>query len=405
MKVLDLFCGVGGLSWGFEEIGWEVVSGIDSWDKALKVFKKVHPKAKVLCKDLTKLKDEDLVREFHGVDVIIGGPPCQAFSTVGKRALDDPRALLVKEFVRVVKLLRPEVFVFENVKGFMYFSKGLLAREVIEELISAGYQVDFEVLNAVNFSAPQVRERFIIVGSLSKKVILPRGNYVRRGKFWTFREMSSDLPPLNSREEAERYSSPPQNELQRFYRRKGLERLTLHYSPAYSSKLLKMMKYIPEGKSAHDVLKNIPLSYRPTSGYKNTYKRIFWDEPTPTITRNFCVPSSSNCIHPEQNRALTPREAARAQTFPDDYPFEGSKQDVRLMIGNAVPPFLSLGLALRICSYYEGTKLNNFSEKCWYELVDVKALLKPSEEEKLWEKNSTTKKKLKSFNSPSLLGS
>lgn len=168
MKVLDLFCGVGGLSWGFERVGFKIIGGIDVWEKALKVFKNVHTNARVLLADLSKLSDKEILREFKEVDVVVGGPPCQAFSTVGKRALEDSRAWLVKEFVRVVKVLRPEVFVFENVKGFTSFAKGFLVREVLEELDKLGYNLDFEILNAVNFSVPQVRERFIIVGGLVK---------------------------------------------------------------------------------------------------------------------------------------------------------------------------------------------------------------------------------------------
>jgi len=403
MKVLDVFCGVGGLSWGFKEVGWDVVAGIDSWDEAVKVFKRVHPTAKVLQRDVTELSDRDVEKELKGVDVVVGGPPCQAFSTSGKRALDDVRALLVKEFVRFVKVLRPEAFAFENVKGFTSFAKGTLFEELMEEFLKMGYHVDAAVLDAANFSAPQRRERLIVVGSLTKRIALPKGNYVRRGTYWTFREATSDLPPLEAGRKATRYVSPPQNELQRFYRA-NVRKLTLHESPKYSKKLLELMRYVPEGKSAHDpdVFKQIPPEYRPTSGYKNTYKRIRWDEPAPTITRNFCVPSSANCIHPEQNRALTPREAARVQTFPDDYPFKGTRSDVRLMIGNAVPPLLSLGLALRIAGYY-GTTLPDVSHKPWHELLNVKALLTPSSEEKTWQE-SLPKRTLKSFKSPSLFG-
>ena len=404
MRVLDVFCGVGGLSWGFEEVGWNVVAGLDSWEKAIKVFKNAHPNANVLTKDVTKLSNQELLRSVGSVDIVVGGPPCQAFSTVGKRALNDPRAFLVKEFVRIVKVFRPEVFVFENVKGFTSFSKGLLLYELLEELTKLGYNLDFDVLNAANFSAPQVRERFIVVGSLSKNVTLPRGNYVKRGSFWTFEEMTSDLPEVRAGEEAKRYASPPKNELQKFYRWKEPEELTLHYAPNYSKKLIEMMKYLKEGTSAHDVIDQIPPQYRPTSGYKNTYKRIKSNEPTPTITRNFSVPSSSNCIHPKQNRALTPREAARAQTFTDDFPFEGNKQAVRLMIGNAVPPLLSLGLALRIKSYYEKPPLEQYQRKPWYELLSVKKLVNPPNEEELWRTNSTTKKKLSNFSAPLLTG-
>jgi len=394
VKVLDLFCGVGGLSWGFEKVGFKVVGGIDIWERALKVFEKVHTNAKVLLADLSKLSDKEILKEFKEVDVVIGGPPCQAFSTVGKRALEDSRAWLVKEFVRVVKVLRPEVFVFENVKGFTSFARGFLVREVLEELDRLGYNLDFEILNSVNFSVPQVRERFIIIGGLSKYILLPRGNYTRRGKVWTFGEATSDLPPLESGQKADKYCFPPKNDLQFFYRKNCKEKLELHEVPSYSEKLLKMMEYIPEGKSAHEVIEEIPKEFRPTSGYKNTYKRIRWSEPAPTITRNFSVPSSSNCIHPFQNRALTPREAARLQMFPDDYPFDGTKQDIRIMIGNAVPLFLGLGLALRIAGTYGDYSIE---DRTLSSLVKIEDLLCPSLEEEAWKKRSLIRRKLENF--------
>lgn len=349
MKVLDVFAGVGGLSWGFAQAGFEVVGGIDVWGKALKVFKKVHPEARVIEADVTTLSSNDLIREFKNVDVVVGGPPCQAFSTIGKRALDDPRAKLVKEFIKVVKIFKPQVFVFENVKGFVSFAKGKLLKELLDKFEELGYYVDYGLLNAADFGAPQNRERFIVVGSLSKPIKLPRGNFVKREFPWTFREATSDLPPVKAGERVTNYLTLPQNELQMFYRLKS-KKLTLHEAPKYSEKLLNMIKFIPEGMSAHDpeVFEKIPPEYRPTSGYKNTYKRIRWDEPAPTITRNFSVPSSTNCIHPKQDRALTPREAARIQTFPDDYPFDGTRSDIRLMIGNAVPLFLSFGLAVSL---------------------------------------------------------
>ena len=192
----------------------------------------------------------------------------------------------------------------------------------------------------------------------------------------------------------DKYTSPPQNDLQKFYRESGADQLNLHEVPSYSEKLLKMMEYIPEGKSAHEVIENIPKEFRPTSGYKNTYKRILWNEPAPTVTRNFSVPSSSNCIHPFQNRALSPREAARLQTFPDDYPFEGNKQDIRIMIGNAVPLFLGLALALRIAGTYENYSLDDSSVS---NLLRINNLLNTYSEEEKWKKSSLTRKKLESY--------
>lgn len=335
MNVLDIFCGAGGFSFGMELTGIKTKIGVDIWKPALETFKRNHSYASVIQGNLFKMGAKDFYKIEKEIDCVIGGPPCQAFSTVGKRALNDERALLVKEFGRIVKEIRPQIFVFENVKGFASFAKGQLLREILDLFDSLGYEMDWGVLNAVNYGAPQNRERFIIIGSLGNKILLPEPTIEKRATFW---EAVSDLPPLSAGEKADRYAKEPQNKLQKYYRRKELDVLTEHVAKNHSEKLLAMMQYIPEGKSAHEV--DMPNELKPTSGYKNTYKRIRNDEPSPTITRNFCVPSSSNCIHPKQNRALTLREAARLQTFPDDFEFYGNDVEKRIQVGNAVPPFL-----------------------------------------------------------------
>ena len=310
--------------------------GIDVWKPALETFKRNHPFSTILQGDLFQIGAKELYEIEKEIDCVIGGPPCQAFSTVGKRALDDERALLVKEYARIIKEVKPQIFVFENVKGFPSFAKGQLLNEILDTFDSLGYETDYGVLNAVDYGAPQYRERFIIMGSLGRKISLPKKTTA--GKPFTFMDAVGDLPPLSAGKSSDRYADEPQNELQRYYRRKNPVRLTEHVAKNHSEKLLEMMRYLPEGKSAHEV--DLPNFLKPTSGYKNTYKRIWRDRPAPTITRNFCVPSSSNCIHPTQNRALTLREAARLQTFPDDFEFYGSDTDKRIQVGNAVPPFL-----------------------------------------------------------------
>ncbi|GAB6073603.1 DNA cytosine methyltransferase [Nautilia lithotrophica] len=344
MNVVDLFCGAGGFSFGFELAGLKVKYGIDVWEPALRSFKENHDYSEVLMEDIFEFKGKRLNEIFSQIDVILGGPPCQAFSTVGKRALDDKRALLVKEYARIIKEVKPQVFVFENVKGFPSFAKGILLREILDLFDSLGYELTFGVLNAKDYGVPQNRERFIIIGALDKKIEFPEPLNFE----WSFRDATSDLPEIHAGEKAERYLTEPQNDLQRYYRRKSPEVLTEHEAKNHSNKLLEMMKFIPEGKSAHEVFLNMPEELRPTSGYKNTYKRIKWDEPAPTITRNYCVPSSSNCIHPQYNRALTLREAARIQSFPDDFVFYGSDTDKRIQVGNAVPPLLGKAIAEQI---------------------------------------------------------
>jgi DNA (cytosine-5)-methyltransferase 1 len=335
MKTLDLFCGAGGFSAGMEIAGFEIIGGIDVWKPAISTFAANHRGAAALQHDIASLKNSEL-KSFSNIECIIGGPPCQPFSTSGKRAIDDDRATLVREFARIVRLVKPDVFVFENVRGFASFAKGSLLKEILDIFADIGYSIAHGVLNAADFGAPQNRERFFIIGSLGRTITLPQPV---TGSKRTFHDATSDLPPLKAGQKATEYLTDPQNQLQQYYRRKNPKELTEHVAKNHSEKLIKMMEYIPPGLSAHEV--DMPYALKPRSGYKNTYKRIRSDQPSPTITRNFCVPSSANCIHPTQHRALTLREAARLQTFADDFVFYGNDTQKRIQVGNAVPLFLA----------------------------------------------------------------
>lgn len=360
VKVLDLFCGAGGLSWGFKQLGFKVFYGVDNWKPAVDTFKANYPGAKVYQVNITKVSNDQLKKWFKGVSVVVGGPPCQGFSTAGKKVLDDPRNQLVKEFLRVIKVLLPEAFVFENVEGFVKFCKGSLLSELVEEFVKLGYDVAYGILNAVNYGVPQRRKRFFILGVRGRKPSLPKPtHYFTNGNGKTsfaLRELTpaptfwdavSDLPLIESGERAEDYATPPQNEYQAVMRKECVK-LTLHEAPKHKPHLIELIKYIPQGKSAFEVINEIPEELRPSSGFFNSYKRLRPDEPAPTITRNFTTPSSANCIHPFANRALTLREGARLQSFPDSYQFVGSFTDKRLLIGNAVPPLLSLAIAKEV---------------------------------------------------------
>jgi len=367
-KLLDLFCGAGGLSWGFEKVGFKIEWALDYWKPAIDTFKANHPDTNVYQTDITRISDSELKNLFKGVSLIVGGPPCQGFSTAGKRALDDPRNRLAKEFLRAIKLLLPETFVMENVKGFTSFNRGKLMLELIKEYEKIGYNLVYGILDAVNYGVPQKRKRFFLIGIRGKMPILPKPSHCEKSSdttlfleelkpALTFEEATSDLPLIKAGEKAKEYASPPQNEYQASIR-SGCLKLTMHEVPRHTIRTIKLIKYIPQGKSAFDIINDIPEELRPTSGYPNSYKRIKPDEPAPTITRNFTTPSSANCIHPFANRALTLREGARIQSFPDSYRFIGSFTDKRLLIGNAVPPLLSLAIAKSVAKSLE-IKNNN----------------------------------------------
>lgn len=357
IKLVDLFAGAGGLSYGFyHDSSFEILAANDIEKDMCETYQINHPNVPVFCKDIKEFCAKDisgLGSSNHNVDLVIGGPPCQAYSTVGKRLLDDPRGMLYKEYFRIITELSPKLFLFENVKGLLSMNRGNLFKEIRESFHSLGYSLDYQVLNAADYGIPQIRERVILIGSkLDKKIAFPERTHSESGQLgilgetqnWiTLEEALSDLPDLTTEKKSEKYKHDPISAYQKLMRN-GESRLTYHEKPNNNEKLLKIMELLPEGGSPLD----LPVELRPSSGFKNTYSRLWWRKPSTTITRNFGTPSSSRCIHPLYPRPLTSREGARIQSFPDSYQFIGSRSSINLQIGNAVPPILSIQLAKMI---------------------------------------------------------
>lgn len=346
-KVLDLFAGVGGLSYGFaHDDSFEIVAVNELLPDMAKAYSLNHPTVRIYNCDIKdfglKNLSEDLQIKKGDVDVIIGGPPCQAFSTVGKRLLDDPRGELFQEYYRILKELNPKVFLFENVKGLLSMQKGELLKTILSLFESLGYKVKYEVLNSADYGVPQIRERVIIIGTrLEQDFNYPKPTHGENLKpYLTISDAISDLPFIKSNSKSFKYRSEPMNEFQRLMRLNAPEKLMNHSSPKNNDRLVKIMESLPDGGTPRD----LPEELRPKSGFGNTYCRLWWDRPSTTITRNLSTPSSSRCIHPKAPRPLTTREGSRIQCFPDDYIFYGSRSSKNLQIGNAVPTFLSIAL-------------------------------------------------------------
>lgn len=367
LKVVDLFSGVGGLSYGFAHgATFEIVAANEILSNMAKAYSLNHPNTKVYTEDIKKFSaqkvETDLGIKPNEIDIIIGGPPCQAYSTVGKRLIGDPRGKLFQEYYRVLKEFNPKLFLFENVKGLLSMQDGELLKTIILLFESLGYKVQYKLLNAADYGAPQIRERVVIIGSKLKNDFkypepthynpeeMPDLFNTKLKPYLTLEEAISDLPFIKSSEESFEYSSFPQNDFQTIMRKNAPTKLMDHNSPNNNEKLVKIMELLPDGGTPED----LPESLRPTSGFKNTYCRLWWKRPATTITRNLSTPSSSRCIHPKAPRPLTTREGARIQCFPDDYQFYGSRGDRNLQIGNAVPTFLSNAIAKAI--------LENFKE-------------------------------------------
>lgn len=357
--VIDLFCGVGGFSTGFESTGeFEVVAGVDLLGDRLETFCANHAAANGFGGDIRVLSGDDLLRDGPSPFVVIGGPPCQGFSSIRPfRAIDwnDPRNNLGEEFCRVVAVTKPDWLVFENVVGLVTHQGGEAFKALTQAFEALGYRVSARIINGAFFGLPQRRERLIIVGSrrgkafdwpapthhhshrsmagASKLLLVPdAGLFANTKPALTLMEAIDDLPFVASGESAFSYLSEPRNRFQEVMRF-GADELTMHEATAHSKQMLNIIRHAGSSIAA------LPPGMV-TSGFSTCYSRLAADEPANTITVNFVHPASNRCIHPFQDRALTPREGARLQSFPDAFEFRGTRSQVVKQIGNAVPPLL-----------------------------------------------------------------
>lgn len=359
--IMDLFCGVGGFSHGFEKTDqFQVSCGVDLLGDRLSTFCTNHSGATAYGCDIRNLSIKQVENDNPRPFVIVGGPPCQGFSSLRPfRNVEwsDPRNNLGEEFIRVVAALKPEWIVFENVVGLLTHAKGTTFRSITEAFEEIGYRTSARVLNGAHFGLPQKRERLILIGSLKKKPIdwpKPTHRFTQKsmagksnliiqpeeGLFGThlldavtFSDATADLPSISAGEKATQYL--PSRTLTDYQKamRAGANELTLHDSTKHSDKMLEIIKHAGANINA------LPAGMV-TSGFSSCYSRLAADEPSTTITVNFVHPASNRCIHPEQDRALTPREGARLQSFEDTFQFAGTRSQKVKQIGNAVPPLI-----------------------------------------------------------------
>lgn len=381
-KVLDLFCGAGGLSVGFEAAGYQVIGGIDNSDVAVKTFRANLRGIKGMIRDLRKTNFAD-VADFvgpSGVDVVVGGPSCQGFSTSGglSRATGrddkDPRNKLFLNYLEIVDLLRPHWIVFENVPGLLLYDNGQVALEIARAFRGIGYSVVPMILLAADYGVPQLRRRLVFVGNRTKSDIafpaathgnpelwknyaLPFAHLSRIGHggnagalaHVTFDEACADLPPVSEGETLDGVSY----RTKAFSAYQGTIRVGSDFVRQHTADVLppldrlaaQMLK--PGENWRHMPVAALPERFRRIRPYDATtlLKRLRGDQPAYTITTKFNEATTGAFIHPSQARTLTLREAARIQSFPDRFLFEGTASQIRQQIGNAVPPMLAQALA------------------------------------------------------------
>lgn len=367
--VFDLFCGVGGFSFGFEMTeAYQVVAGIDLLSDRLQTFSCNHNAANAYGQDIRTITIDALENENPRPFVIVGGPPCQGFSSIRpfrNVEQNDSRNNLVEEFCRIVHTLQPEWIVFENVVGLLTYRNGYAFKAIVKAFEEAGYRISVKVLNAAYYGLPQCRERLIIVGNRKGKPfrwpkpthwckhrsMVGRQDLVLKpneGLFAqelqtavTIDEAIHDLPPIKSGESATNYCEDIEPTFYEAFIRNGAQPLTLHGATAHSQRMLEIIRQ--SGTNIYALPKGTV-----TSGFSSCYSRLSGNEPSVTLTVNFVHPASNRCIHPYQDRALTPREGGRLQGFFDTFEFTGTRSQVVKQIGNAVPPLLGRMIAQAI---------------------------------------------------------
>lgn len=344
-NIIDLFAGVGGLSYGFSQMPEFNIIAANEIEKDISIaYSLNHPDVKMINCDINDLTEEALSNALNGkmANIVIGGPPCQSYSTLGKRRMDE-RANLFMQYKRILQILKPRAFVFENVVGILSMDKGRLFQQIKKEFEELGYDLKYKILNAVDYGVPQQRERVILVGFKGENNFkYPEPTHGEKLKpFVTLKDAIGDLPVIKSGQSKDYYEKSPDNDFLKFVRANASNIVYEHSAPKNGAHLIKIMETLKDGQTKDD----LPEEIRPKSGYGNTYAKLWWDKPSTTITRNFACPSSSRCIHPRDSRAMSIREGARLQSFPDDYKFYGSDGMKRLEIGNAVPPLLSVAIA------------------------------------------------------------
>ena len=361
-NVIDLFCGAGGLSLGFEMAGFNVLAGFEVEPNFLDTYRNSHPKTACYNVDL---KDLDIISFLNRkninpneIDIVIGGPPCQGFSTVGRNKIDDPRNDLVKTFASIVGHIKPKMFLMENVAGLISMKSidGILIKDKLINIFNEkGYEVKFKVLLAADYGVPQLRKRVFFVGvrkDFNYNFQFPKPTHSEKNSlsnnefnpYLTVKEAFSDLPIIDCNEFADKYSKDPLNEYQKFCRGDNLN-LYNHKAPNHSKIVIKRIKKIPPGGNHTDLPENLKLK----SGYSNIYGKLEENKPADTITGNCgCASAPGRFLHPTINRVITVREASRLQSFPDFVEFKGSNSQQYQQVGNAVPPLLARAIAFEM---------------------------------------------------------
>ncbi len=339
MQGIDLFAGAGGMSIGAINCGVDIRYAVELDAKAAKTFTSNHPQTTLLEKDIRDVKKSDLKINRKIQSIIFGGPPCQGFSTSNQktRNIDNDKNWLFREYIRIVSEIRPDWIIFENVKGLLETENGFFLQAVLRGFSDAGYTTSHFILNSADFGVPQKRNRLFIVASLNGIEISPPIPTVKR--HITVGQAISDLPELKNGDGiCERpYGQQASSEFAKSMR-KSLTSCSNNIVTKNAAHIIKRYTHIPQGGNWEDIPKRLMKNYTDVERcHTGIYRRLKVDEPA-VVIGNF---RKNMLIHPTQDRGLSVREAARLQSFPDDFKFYGSIGFQQQQVGNAVPPLLA----------------------------------------------------------------
>lgn len=354
LKVVSLFSGCGGLDLGFKQSGYEIIWANDILKDACETYR-FNIGDHIFCEDITKI-DKTLI---PNADIVIGGPPCQSFSLVGKRNPEDDRSDLVWSYLEVLKRVKPKIFILENVAGILS-AKNPDGSKVLDNLVEAfkviGYTTSIFKLNAANYGVPQKRMRVFIVGNINNTKITEPTKTHLEGSWISAYEALSDLSDTTENGIG-KYIKEPQGKFQELMRIGQNGKFDLHFTPYASKKDQELIDHIPPGGNYMDVPDEISttriLNFKKTGGRTTTYGRLSKENPSYTLNTHFNRLNVGCNIHYEQPRLISLREGLRIQSFPDSFEvLSKTKRNFYVQIGNAVPPLLAKAWADHLLQYF-----------------------------------------------------
>jgi DNA (cytosine-5)-methyltransferase 1 len=385
---VDLFCGAGGASLGLVRAGWDLRVAADV-DQACSLTHRANLPGEFITADLRTVDADKLMSATEispgQLDLLFAGPPCQGFSIIGSRVVWDQRNNLFKEVLRLATELRPRCVVIENVPGLVTLGRGAYLQAILEGLSATGYEAACAELLAAQYGAPQMRWRLIIIG-WRKDLEIPAGYGFPRPTvgaaevgdllpnctippwqlegFVTTAEAISDLPPVAAGEEEAHYVGPPMGRYQEIMRAGLNGELFNHYAARLSAANLARLAHIKPGQDWRDLPRELlPSSMQRALRKDHTrrYRRMTWDGVPRAVITRFRDPKTGEYTHPEQDRTITIREAARLQGFPDGFIFHGPRTSQYEQVGNAVPTQLAEAIASEIRRCLDG----QLGERLW----------------------------------------